>query len=132
MSEQYIKYEPQLCVMMCRLCKEGITKNGIAWHYREYHKDIPLQERKDLVKYCNNFDVYTKKEFQYPKTIISHIEDRMIEKGFRCLFNDCNYACKCATSMEWHCTTTHNWIASKGIMPRYISNFMSRDYVDGT
>ena len=120
MSEQYIKYEPQLHVMLCRLCKEGITKNGIAWHYREHHKDIPLQERKGLVKYCNNFDVYTMKEFQYPKTIISCIEDRMIEQGFRCLFNDCNYACKYPTSMEEHCKTKHGWVSAKGITLKHI------------
>ena len=107
MSEQYIKYESQLRVMICRLCKEGITKNGIAWHYREHHKEVSLQERKEVVKYCNDFEVYTKKEFQYSKTTISRIEDRVIERGFRCLFNDCNYACLSPTSMKWHCKTKH-------------------------
>jgi len=116
MSKQYIKYEPQLRVMICRLCTEGITKNGIAWHYREHHKNMSLQIRKDVVKYCNDFDVCTKKEFQYPKTIITCIEDRIIERGFRCLYTNCNHACICSSSMEEHCKMKHDWMTSKGII----------------
>lgn len=132
MSEQYIKYEAQLRVMKCRLCKEGITKNGIAYHYREHHKEeVPLGARKDLVKYCNNFDVYTKREFQYPKTVISPIEDRVVERGVRCLFNNCNYACILRSSMEEHCKIKHDWVMSKGITPSYIYlTLLSRNYVD--
>lgn len=127
MSEQYIKYEAQLRLMKCRLCKDCITKNGIAYHYREHHKDVvTLRARKDLVKYCNNFALYTKEEFQYPKTIISPIEDRVVEKGIRCLFNHCNYACLLPSSMEEHCKTKHDWVTSKGITLTYIcmSNFI--------
>src|SRR5947207_1926435 len=101
MSEQYIKYEAQLHIMKCRLYKEDITKNEIAYHYKRYHKEkMSLSARKDLIKYCNNFAVYMKEEFQYLKTIISPIEDRMIERDIRYLFNDCNYTCLLLSSME--------------------------------
>ena len=132
MSEQYIKYEAQLRLMKCRLCKEGITKYGIAYHYRTHHKrEVSLQARKALVKYCNDFDVYTKEEFQYPKTIISPIEGRVVEKGLRCLFNGCIYACVCSSSMEDHCKTKHKWVTSKGITLRHIClTLLRRSYVD--
>jgi Orsellinic acid/F9775 biosynthesis cluster protein D len=120
MAEQYIKFVPQLRVMLCRLCKEGITKNTVGWHYMEHHKDVALRVRKDVVKYSNNFDVCTKKEFEYPTTIISRIEDRVVEKGVRCLYNDCIHACVSVGSMREHCKTGHGWVASKGITVWYV------------
>jgi Orsellinic acid/F9775 biosynthesis cluster protein D len=57
MSEQYIKYEPRLRVMICRPCQEGVTKKGIARHYRGDHKNIPRGVRQGVVEYCNNFDL---------------------------------------------------------------------------
>jgi Orsellinic acid/F9775 biosynthesis cluster protein D len=120
MSEQYIKYVPQLRVMLCCLCKEGITKNGIAWHYREHHKDVPLRERKGVVKYSNNFDVCTRKEFEYPTTTISRIEDIIVENGLQCLYNNCNHACIRVESMITHCKVDHGWVASKGITLKYM------------
>jgi Orsellinic acid/F9775 biosynthesis cluster protein D len=132
MSEQYIIYEAQLRVMKCRLCKEGITKNGIAYHYRNDHKqNVSLQARKALVKYCNDFDIYTKDDFQYPKTIITAIEERVVEKGLRCLFDDCYYACICLSAMEIHCKKKHDWVTSKGITLRYpCLTSLYRSYVD--
>jgi hypothetical protein len=131
MSEQYIKYEAELHVMKCRICKDCITKNGIAYHYRQYHKEVmSLQARKALVQYCNDFNLYTKKEFKYPETIISPIEDRVVEKGVRCLFNDCNYACILSSSMKEHCKETHDWVISKGITFKDIFLTVSRGYVD--
>jgi Orsellinic acid/F9775 biosynthesis cluster protein D len=129
MSEQYIKYEPQLRVMICRLCKEGVGKNTVARHYREYHKNLPNGVRKGMVAYSNNFELCETNEIQYPNTIIPRIEELAVTMGLRCLYDGCNYAC---IAMTDHCRPCHGWVASKGMMLRYIFfNVLCRSYVDG-
>jgi hypothetical protein len=121
MSEQYIKYEPYLRVMICRLCKEGVTKNGIAWHYREHHKNIPRGARTSIVKYSNNFDLCETNEIQYPNTIIPRIEELAVTEGIRCLYDGCNYACiEPSVMKDHHCRPCHGWVVSKGMMLRYM------------
>jgi len=114
MAEQYIKYEAQLRVMICRLCNRGVPKNGTAWHYREHHKDVDRRARKDIVKYCNNFDLCKTEEIQYPNTIIPRIEELAVAQGVRCSYNGCNYACLLPSGMPDHLTPCHGWKPSKG------------------
>jgi Orsellinic acid/F9775 biosynthesis cluster protein D len=132
MTEQYIKYEARLYVMICRLCKTAITKNGIAWHYREHHKNLPLRTRKELVKYSNNFDLRETNELQYPSMIIPYIEELEVMEGLRCSYDGCNYACIEPNSMKQHCRPCHDWTASKGIISIYMTlMIIYRSYVDG-
>ena len=132
MAEQYIKYEARLYIMICRLCNTTITKNGIAWHYREHHKTLSLTTRKELVKYSNNFDLRDTDELQYPSTIIPYIEELEVTEGLRCLYDGCNYACIEPNSMEKHCRPGHGWTASKGIISIYRTLIITyRSYVDG-
>jgi Orsellinic acid/F9775 biosynthesis cluster protein D len=85
MSEQYMQYEPQLRVVICRLCPEGVSKNGVALHYRRHHRDLPLRIRQELVEYANTFVRSETENIQYPSTIIARIEDLEVhEKGVRC------------------------------------------------
>jgi hypothetical protein len=115
MSEQYMRYEGQLRVMICRLCHDGVTKNGVALHYRKYHRDLPLRIRQDLVPYANRFDRCETDDIQYPSTIISRIEELEVhENGVRCLYDNCNEAFPLQSSMEKHCGEEHGWIKSKG------------------
>ena len=65
MSEQYMRYEAQLRVLICRLCHEGVYKNGVGWHYRKHHRDLPLGIRQELVHYANRFDRCETDNMQY-------------------------------------------------------------------
>ena len=132
MAEQYIKYEARLYIMICRICNTTITKNAIAWHYREHHKTLSLATRQDLVKYSNNFDLRETNELQYPNTIIPYIEELEVMEGLRCSYDDCNYACIEPRSMEEHCRPCHGWMASKGIISMHMTLIIiCRSYVDG-
>ena len=131
MAEQYIKYEGQLCIMICRLCNGGVTKNGIAWHYSRHHKEVDICARKNIVKYSNNFDLCETKHIQYPNKIIPRIEELAVFQGVRCSYNGCNYACVLPSGMPDHLTLCHGWVPSKGIIGLiYIFNFVSRSHVD--
>jgi Orsellinic acid/F9775 biosynthesis cluster protein D len=111
-----MRYEPQLRVMICRLCPEGVSKNGVALHYRRHHRDLPLRIRQELVEYANRFNDRCETEnIQYPSTIIARIEDLEVhENGVRCLYDNCNEAFPLPSSMEIHCGEKHGWIKSKG------------------
>jgi hypothetical protein len=61
-----------------------------------------------MIKYCNDFDIYMKKKFQYSKIIILNIEDRMIENNFRYLFNNYNYIYKYLLLMKEYCKAKHD------------------------
>jgi hypothetical protein len=83
MSEQYIRYESRLYVMIYRLCNEDVTKNGTALHYRRHGEAISLRARRELVKYCNNFALCEMEELEYPKTIIRYkLSISVLEYGF--------------------------------------------------
>jgi Orsellinic acid/F9775 biosynthesis cluster protein D len=120
MSEQSIRYEPLFRVMICRLCQKGVSKNGVARHYREYHKALSLRVRRDLVKYSNNFDRCEPSEVQYPTTIVSSIQDLEIRQGIRCLYDNCYHAYLAQGSMEYHCGNAHDWTKSRGTAMRLL------------
>lgn len=127
----YITYEAQLRIMICRLCPIAVMKNGIAWHYREHHKNLSLHARKELVKYCNNFNLCEMNELQYPNTIIRCIEELGVTEGLRCSYDGCNYACIEPRSMEEHCGPCHGWTMSKGTTAMIRTSNSYRSYVDG-
>jgi len=120
MSEQYIRYEPRLRVMICRLCHGGVSKNGVAQHYRVYHKILSLHLRQNILKYTQNFDICETHEIQYPNTIIPYIEDLAVNPGVRCLYDNCMEASKEDGGMKEHCKKNHEWIVSKGILLRQL------------
>ena len=131
MSEQYIRHEPQFCVMICLLCNGSVPKRGIARHYMDHHQDVALQERKAVLKYSKNFDLCEMNKLQYPSMIIPRIEGLAVTQGVWCSYNSCNYACLLPSGMPDHLTPCHGWVPLKGITPMvYISNFMRRSYVD--
>ena len=106
--------------MICRLCKEGVTKNGIAWHYREHHKNLPGCICTGIVKYSNNFNLCEMNELQCRNTIIPRIEELAVTEGIRCLYDGCNYVCiEPRAIKDHHCRLHHGWVVSKGIMLRY-------------
>jgi hypothetical protein len=81
--------------MICQLGEEGVSKDGVAWHYRKWYKaQVPLQVRKELVQYANNFERCEPSEVQYPTTIISQIEGLAVQIGVLCSYDKCNYACR--------------------------------------
>jgi len=118
MSDQYIRHEPLLRAMICRLCQKGVSKNGVACHYRRLHNTLSLRVRQHIVKYSNNFDQCEPNEVQYPTTIVSRIQDLAVKQGIRCLYDNCNHAYVAQSSMENHCGNAHGWVKSRGTAMR--------------
>ena len=112
MIDQYVTYNDQFHIMICRLCEHGIPKNGVGLHYRRHHKDLTLQTRKELVLHAKNFDLV--ENIEYSNEIIPPIDGIKIEKGMVCSNQLCNYACLLQSSMEEHCKLQHNWISTNG------------------
>lgn len=130
--EDYIRYEPQLYVMICRLCHNGVTKNGIARHYRGHRDKLSIHTRRELIEYSKNFDLCENDELPRFNNIVPPIKDLAIKDGVRCLYENCNYACLTPSSMRQHCEKAHGWITLKGIVFIIHADFMLRSYVDQT
>lgn len=117
MSEQSLLYLEQFRTIICRECQYGITKGGIRLHFRRHHRDIPLEQRRELESYAQTFDITETKDVQHPTEEINVIEGlRIYENGLMCVWSGCNHLRSTLTSMKQHCFEEHGWIESKGML----------------
>src|SRR5437762_13174234 len=55
---QYVKYNSDYHVLICCQHGYGLAPDYIERHFRESHKTIPLETRRDIVSYSKTLDLW--------------------------------------------------------------------------
>src|SRR5436305_2186391 len=111
---EYINYNQHFEVLICRICKTGIT--GIHRHFaRNHQSQISLKIRKEIDEYVADLILRSVKHVSTPTREIKAIEGIEISEGFRCIMESgCQKVFGTEGSIEWHCRNFHDWNVSKG------------------
>ena len=110
----YIIYNIQNHVLICRQHGYRIAPDYITRHFRKFHKET-------LLETCNEISLYVKTlELWMPKEVITRhnglfIEELTVTTGFQCQYQGCQELCSSETSMEKHCHKAHYWVIAQGM-----------------
>lgn len=114
MLDTYIIYNEDLEVLICRICKIGVT--GVHRHFARNHQvEISLENRQKIDEYAENLILRPVKDVLIPIDEIEAIEEIEVIEGFKCAAGfGCQEVCGTRRSIEEHCRSNHDWNTSKG------------------
>jgi len=114
--EEYIIYNSEYHVLICRQHGYAIPPNGIVRHFRQLHKAIPLSTRQAIVQHIKSLDLYEPDKVVIPHDIIEPILHLTLLQGVKCQFDKCNELRGTENSMVYHCKVAHQWIRTNGVL----------------
>jgi hypothetical protein len=111
----YVTYNADYKVLICRSHRYGIAPDFIERHLRQYHKGIPLPTRQTIVDYSKTLDLAAPEDIEIPSEAGQPIKELSIVDGFQCVYDDCSELCGTYGSMKEHCKRNHGWLAAAGV-----------------
>ncbi len=112
--DDYVIYNTQNHVLICRQHRCGIPPDWIARHFREQHKTISLEMRNKIIQYAKSLDLWE------PELVTTHHDDSFMEGlvvniGYQCEYEGCTELRSSEISMQKHCHKVHRWVLAEGI-----------------
>jgi Orsellinic acid/F9775 biosynthesis cluster protein D len=82
---QYIIYNPEYQVLICKEHQCGITPSYIGRHFRNDHKNVPLTVRQNIVSGITALELCAPENVTEVSEIIRPIPGLEIVNGYRCM-----------------------------------------------
>jgi len=114
-TSDYVLYLEDRKVLIClnEGCKHALTPNGIALHFRTFHKDAyDLRVRRQIMDYANSLTLSHPSEVRVPMDVTTPIEGLRIHNGWQC--TQCSDVGPVFEAARGHCTREHNWSSTRG------------------
>jgi hypothetical protein len=112
--DQYVTYNAEYQVLICRQHGYCIPPEGITRHLRRFHGAIALQTRQAIIDYSKTLDLLTPEEVATPTEIQQPVSGLRTIAGFRCHYDGCTELRSTEVSIKQHCRETHEWKATVG------------------
>ena len=113
---QYVKYNSDYHVLICCQHGYGLAPDYIERHFRESHKTIPLETRRDIVSYSKTLDLWQPEQVNKSEPTFIPIQGLPIIHGFKCQYDGCGELRSTEISMGKHCREIHGWKGKEGPM----------------
>jgi Orsellinic acid/F9775 biosynthesis cluster protein D len=111
----YVAYNAEYKVLICRSHKYAIAPDYIARHLRDSHKGISLQTRQAIVDYSKTLELAAPEDITMSSNPVQYIKDLTIVNGFQCVYDGCLELRSTEGSMKEHCKKKHRWLTAEGI-----------------
>jgi len=108
--EQYIIYNEEYHMIICKSCGYAIKSDWIERHLRQKYKELEIKVRKELAVYVKGLKQST--TVITPSDGCQAITGLHVKKGYEC--EDCQYLCPELSSMQEHCKRNHDWKKATG------------------
>ena len=110
----YVIHNTRNHIIICRQHGYSIAPDWVARHFRELHKETPLETRTKIVDYAKSLDLWE------PELVTrfhdgSFIEGLTVNIGYQCKWEGCGELRISEISMEKHCHKVHRWTMVQGI-----------------
>ena len=89
MMDQYVKYNSDYHVLICCQHAYGLAPNYIERHFRDTHKTISLETRRDIVSYTKTLDLWQPEQVNRSEPTLIPIAVLPIIQGFKCQYQGC-------------------------------------------
>lgn len=118
---QLVLYLEEWKVLIClnEHCRHALTSDGVALHFRTFHKDVyGLSIRKQIVDYSNSLVLIRPFEVHIPVNGPLPIEGLRIHHGWKC--TRCYDVGPVFDARREHSKREHNWNSLEGIVHIHI------------
>ena len=109
----YVIYNTQNHILICRQHGYGIAPDYITRHFRECHKEIPLKTRNEISEYAKTLELWMSED-----VITRHdglfIEGLKVIAGYQCQYEGCHELRSSEISMKKHYHKVHRWVVAQG------------------
>ena len=112
--DQYVIYNNDYHVLICRQHGYGLSPDYIERHFRESHKAIPLETRQDIVSYSKTLTLWQPEQVNNRHPTCIPIQGIPIIHGFKCQYENCQELRSTELSMEKYCQDIHGWKGKEG------------------
>ena len=80
----YVTYNAEYKVLICRQHQFAIPPDGILRHFRDMHKAIPIASRKAIADYSKTLELATPDEVATPSEPVEAVQGLTVVRGFQC------------------------------------------------
>jgi len=113
-------YNSNFDVLICKKCEYCVTNSGLNHHLFNYHKDLILNDRKNIESICKNYTILSQENVQIPEFFKYKFPYLKIYNNlFSC--NSCEFAINNLKSIGIHLKNQHN-INKKELGINYSNN----------
>jgi hypothetical protein len=110
----YLRYDTEFKVLICLSCQHCLTRLGVEKHFQRCHRVVPINVRKQLVRFSEGLAIVEPKDVRMPLIEIKPIAGLKVVEGVIC--DVCGSLYGTVPSMEIHCWKEHGWRRWQGLM----------------
>ena len=111
--ESYVIYNAEYQALICRKHQYAIPPKSIERHFREEHKEIPLQSRQKILRQSEVLTLCEPDEIIEPRGKVAPIDGLNIQSGFLCKFDSCMIISGTLNTIKEH-VKRHKWNVDSG------------------
>ena len=112
-SNQYVVYNDEYKVLICKQHQYAITAKSIVAHFRDKH-DITKDARQKIIDYASQFAISEIHHLAHPTDRIAPIPHLKVIEGYICQYAECTLISGTLESVKQHCKVVHNWKIKEG------------------
>jgi Orsellinic acid/F9775 biosynthesis cluster protein D len=105
--EEYVIYNPQYKVLICRKHREAMNPSFIERHLRLAHKATPLYVRQSVLEYSNGLELIAPEDLETPEDTPETIGGLNFKNSFQCI--NCLFLQERKRNIMDHCRYEHGW-----------------------
>ena len=100
---EYVSYNANHKVLICREHKCGISPRSLERHFRDEHRAMPHNARKQVLMYAKELPLCEPEQAPIFDQVISAIHGLEVHDGYRCEYGGCNFLAGTLGSIKRHC-----------------------------
>jgi Orsellinic acid/F9775 biosynthesis cluster protein D len=106
-AEEYVIYNPQYKVLICREHGYAMKPSFIERHLRRIHKATPRSIRQSIIEYSNGLELIAPEDLETPRDTPAAIQGLDIKDSFQCI--NCSLLRERKRDIMDHCRHEHGW-----------------------
>jgi len=105
--EEYIRYNEEFGLAICKSCQAGISSSDPARHFRRNHPETWKKHRKPLLIFLHGMTLTPTEQLMEPTSWRKPIDGLKVNSGWGCGEDGCKYYATSKKRIENHCRETH-------------------------
>jgi len=111
--EQYIRYNAEFRLAICKSCQTGISSIDPGRHFQRNHPETWQEHRKPLLTFLRGMILTPTEALHEPMAWREPIDGLKVNNGWGCGEDDCTYYTTSKKHIENHCPEKHGTDAFK-------------------
>ena len=133
MMEQYVKYNEEFKLAICRPCRVGLPPSNILRHFRMHHGETWMAHKKELQSHVKTLDLTSLEGLTaaQPEGVREPIPGINVVAGWCCEQDSCQIAGMSEKYLRQYAQKAHGWTANdaKTRFPCQLQRLLGNPYI---